>query len=110
MTTISWGLSAEFVVEATKVGCVGDSRCIRRMTRYGTKGRMVKTQSDLRCMTAFCATIAIEASCLTCKRQTSHCRSRIIRSGRIRAVAENQTIIQCDVCDHLPARNIYRRD
>jgi hypothetical protein len=24
-----------------------------------------------------------------------------IRSGRIRAVRENQTIIQCDVCDHL---------
>jgi uncharacterized membrane protein len=32
-----------------------------------------------------------------------------IRSGRIRAVRENQTIIQCDVCDHLPAWNIYRR-
>ncbi len=25
-----------------------------------------------------------------------------IRSGRIRAVRENQTIIQCDICDHLP--------
>jgi hypothetical protein len=32
-----------------------------------------------------------------------------IRSGRIRAVRENQTIIQCDGCDHLPAWNIYRR-
>src|SRR6266540_6950355 len=32
-----------------------------------------------------------------------------IRSGRIRAVRENQTIIQCDGCDHLSARNIYRR-
>src|SRR5712691_3028241 len=32
-----------------------------------------------------------------------------IRSGRIRAVRENQTIIRCDVCDHLPAWNIYRR-
>jgi hypothetical protein len=31
-----------------------------------------------------------------------------IRSGRIRAVRKNQTIIQCDVCDHLPAWNIYR--
>src|SRR6266536_2789125 len=32
-----------------------------------------------------------------------------IRSGRIRAVRENQTIIQCDGCNHLPAWNIYRR-
>jgi hypothetical protein len=32
-----------------------------------------------------------------------------IRSGRIRAVRKNQTIIQFDVCDHLPAWNIYRR-
>ena len=32
-----------------------------------------------------------------------------IRSGRIRAVRENQTIIQCHVCNHLPAWNIYRR-
>jgi hypothetical protein len=32
-----------------------------------------------------------------------------IRSGRIRAVRENQTIIQCDVCDHPSAWNIYRR-
>jgi hypothetical protein len=32
-----------------------------------------------------------------------------IRSGRIRAVRENQIIIRCDVCDHLPAWNIYRR-
>jgi hypothetical protein len=31
-----------------------------------------------------------------------------IRSGRIRAMRENQTIIQCDVCGHLPAWNIYR--
>jgi hypothetical protein len=29
-----------------------------------------------------------------------------IRSGEIRTVRENQTIIQCDVCDHLPAWNI----
>ena len=32
-----------------------------------------------------------------------------IRSSRIRAVRENQTIIQFDVCDHLPFWNIYRR-
>jgi hypothetical protein len=32
-----------------------------------------------------------------------------IRSGRIRAVRENQSIIRCDACDHLPAWNIYRR-
>jgi hypothetical protein len=32
-----------------------------------------------------------------------------IRSGRIRALRGNQTIIRCDVCDHLPARNNYRR-
>src|SRR5262245_4797045 len=32
-----------------------------------------------------------------------------IRSGRIRAVKENQSIIQCDVCGRLPAWNLYRR-
>jgi cyclopropane-fatty-acyl-phospholipid synthase len=29
--------------------------------------------------------------------------------ARIRAVGENQSLIRCDVCDHLPAWNIYRR-
>ena len=32
-----------------------------------------------------------------------------ILSGKIRAVRENQSIIRCDVCDHLPAWTIYRR-
>jgi hypothetical protein len=31
-----------------------------------------------------------------------------IRSGRIRAVRENQTIIRCDVCDHLPTVDVAR--
>ena len=32
-----------------------------------------------------------------------------IRSGRIRAVRENQIIIPCDVCDHLPACDVHGR-
>src|SRR5262245_12626154 len=32
-----------------------------------------------------------------------------IRSARIRAVRENQSILQPDGCDHLPACDVYRR-
>jgi len=32
-----------------------------------------------------------------------------IQSGRIRAVRQNQRIIQCDVCDHPPTCNVHSR-
>jgi len=32
-----------------------------------------------------------------------------IQSGGIRAVRQNQRIIQCDVCDHPPACNLHSR-
>ena len=34
------------------------------------------------------------------------CRSRKFNPAGIRAVKQNQRIIQCDVCDHLPACNL----
>jgi RNA polymerase sigma-70 factor (ECF subfamily) len=54
---------------------------------------------------------------LKCLRQLSPTHREVIdlvsfpkiRSVRIRTVRENQSIIQCDVCDYLPAWNIYRR-
>ncbi len=39
----------------------------------------------------------------------TRCHSRKFDPARIRAVRENQSIIRCDVCDYLPAWNIYRR-
>jgi ubiquinone/menaquinone biosynthesis C-methylase UbiE len=53
--------------------------------------------------------VALLLISLACLSSTNGVSFPKIRSGRIRAVRENQTIIQCDVCDHLPAWNIYRR-